>query len=209
MRTRLLLALPVCALLLAGCAQGPTRGYEGPVQPAAVLALLDIPATIDVTAIDGHDTSAGLLGPRDRQVQVLAGEHVLTLRYIGVFKSAISGDDDIIRSAPVALRFVAVAGHEYRFRLATPADADAARRFAGSPRFDLVESGSGQVFSSVLVKSYAEASLLDTISKAMQGDQAEAPHATNLDLLKDIWGRSSAAEKAAFKAWLDTGAGKP
>jgi uncharacterized protein YccT (UPF0319 family) len=206
MNMRLLLALPVLLLGLAGCAHGPVKGYEGPEQPASALALLAIPATIDVTSIDGHDASAGLLGPRDRQVQVLAGEHVLTLRYIGVFKGAGS-DDDIVRSRPVALRFVAVGGSSYQFRLDPPKDADAGRKFAKDPRFDLVESGSGKVFSSVVVKSYAEASLLDTINKALQnGDNPEPAKTTNLDLLKDIWGRASKDEKTAFKTWLDNGA---
>ena len=56
------------------------------------------------------------------------------------------------------------------------------------------------------IKSYAEASLLDTITKAFDGataDEAAKP-ATNVDLLKDVWGRTSPEERDAFRRWLET-----
>lgn len=195
----------VLALGLTACASmdKPVQGYEGPARPVAELAVLSVPEEIQVLAVDGREVGGGLLGQRTLKLQVLPGEHVLSVRYVQLFQ--INADEhDIVRSRPAALRFVAKAGSRYEFRYDKPKNREIARQFAKEPSFALVDQGSGEATQSVAVKSYAEASLVDTISKAFEGNK-EATPVTNLDLLKDVWGRASAEDRAAFKAWVESG----
>ena len=82
---------------------------------------------------------------------------------------------------------------------------DAARKFAKAPQFRLVNKMSETVGQSTAIKSYAEASLIDTITKAFESTQnsdAQTQAQTHLDLLKDIWGRATPDEREAFQLWL-------
>jgi uncharacterized protein YccT (UPF0319 family) len=203
------MGLLAATLGLGACTSmnGPVRLYEGAERPAAEQALLDVPEVIEVVTIDGHDLPGGLLGTRKLTLEALPGEHVLTLRYVELFADPHMDSHEVVRSHPVALRFTALAGHHYQFSFQQPKDMDAAHVFAKAPAFDLVESGSGARTASMAVKSVAEASLLDTIGNAFHGDDKPAVTITNnLGLLKDVWGRSSPEERAAFRAWLDQGA---
>lgn len=187
-------------LLLSGCAsQGPLKAYEGPERPLTEVALVDAPEEIQVMAIDGREPPPGFLRSSTR-LALLPGEHVLSLRYVQLFRLG-ADEHDVIRSRQAALRFNAEPGRQYRLDMPPQSSRDSAREFAKNPRFQLLDAQGGSAAESTAVKSYAEASLIDTISKAFQS-QGEAPRpVTNLDLLKDIWGRASPEERDAFRQW--------
>lgn len=199
------LALPLLAavLSLAGCASSrlPQQTYEGPARAPAEVAILEVPEEVQVMAIDGREPPPSFLRSQVR-LALLPGEHVLGLRYVHLFQIN-SEEHEVVRSGQAALRFTAGAGGRYRLEAPPQRDLDAARKFAKAPQFRLADLGGGAAVDSVSIKSYAEASLIDTLGKAFQSGGAAAPQVTNTDLLKDIWSRSSREEQDAFRAWIN------
>lgn len=193
-------------LSLYGCtATGPLKTYEGAPRPAAEVALVSVPEQIEVMAIDGREPPPSFLRSQ-MQLALLPGEHVFSLRYVELFH--VSADEhDVIRSRQAALRFSAEAGGRYRLEVPPQRSRDAAREFAKSPQFRLVDVAGGSAIESVPIKSYAEASLIDTISKAFEAQGEAARPVTNLDLLQDIWQRSTPEERTAFRRWLEQQSG--
>lgn len=196
------LSLLLCLPLLPGCAaRGPLVAYEGAVRPQAEVALLQVPERVQVMAIDGREPPPSFLSS-DIELALLPGEHVLSLRYVELFR--LNGDEhDVIRSRPAALRFTAVAGGRYRLGVPAQRDRDAARAFAKAPVFTLTDAAGGAAVESTAIKSYAEASLVDTLSRAFESNGQEPRAVTNLDLLKDVWGRASEEERRDFRAWIN------
>jgi uncharacterized protein YccT (UPF0319 family) len=194
--------LLILCSLLAGCAaSGPLKTYEGSERPAAELAVVNVPEVIEVLAIDGREPPPSLLRS-NMQLALLPGEHVLSLRYVQLFQIG-SDDHDVIRSRQAALRFTATSGRSYSLEIPRQTNRDQAREFAKSPQFKLVSASDGSAVDSAPIKSYAEASLIDTIQKAFESQGEPQRPVTNLDLLKDVWGRTSPEERDAFRAWLD------
>ena len=189
-------------MLLAACASsGPVRLYEGAERPDTEVATISVPEQIQVMSVDGQERAGGLL-ERNQIMTALPGEHVFSLRYVELFQIN-SEEHEVVRSRQSALRFTAEAGREYRVEMEKQGNLDAARKFAKDPKFRLVDVNSGAVTESTAIKSYAEASLVDTISKAFDSAENKAQGPTHLDLLKDVWGRASPEDRAGFKAWLD------
>lgn len=202
MSQRRWLGIGLFAIMLAGCAaQGPAKLYEGPLKPAAETAMIRLPEQVQVMAMDGQEQTGSLL-QRDQLLAVLPGEHVFSLRYVELFQIN-SEDHEVVRSRQSALRFTAEAGREYRIEMDKQGSLVAARKFAKDPKFRLVNVNSGAVTESTAIKSYAEASLVDTITKAFDSAESKAQGPTHLDLLKDVWGRTSPEERAGFRVWLD------
>lgn len=189
--------------LLAGCSTpGPLKVYEGPVRSPAEVVLVSVPEQIEVMAVDGQEPPPSFLKSRV-QLALLPGEHVFSLRYVELFQLN-SDEHEVVRSKQAALRFSAVAGSEYRLETPPQKNRDVAVKFAKSPQFNLVNIKDGSATESTAIKSYAEASLIDTIGKAFSGSGEEATKLpTNLDLLKDVWGRATPEEQAGFRAWLN------
>jgi uncharacterized protein YccT (UPF0319 family) len=197
------MALLVSAMMwLTGCAStGPIRLYEGPARQQADVTHIQVPEQVQVMAMDGVEVTGALL-QRGQALEVLPGEHVLTLRYVQLFQIN-SNDHEVVRSRQAALRFTAEAGETYRLEMDVQSSLDAARKFAKSPAFRVVNVKSGAMEQSVAIKSYAEASLVDTITKAFESTQQQAQGQTHLDLLKDVWTRAVPEERTAFKKWLE------
>lgn len=189
------------AVALSGCAsQGPLKAYDGPPRTVAEVAILAAPEQVEVMSIDGREPPPGFLRSQTR-LALLPGEHVLSLRYVELFPIG-SDDHEVIRSKQAALRFRAEPGRQYRIDVPALPGREAARAFARDPQFRLVDEQDGQVTESVAIRSYAEASLIDTIGKAFEGRDAAPGPVTSLDLLKDVWSRSSAEEREAFRNWI-------
>lgn len=190
------------ALLLVACASnGPVRTYEGAARAASEVAIVRMPEQVQVMAVDGRETSGGML-QQHQALEVLPGERVFSLRYVELFRIS-SEEHEVVRSRPAALRFIAEPGAEYRIDYDPQVSLDLAKKFSKAPAFRLVNVKSGAVNESAAIKSYAEASLLDTISKAFESSGEEARQQTHLDLLKDVWGRATAEERSAFREWID------
>lgn len=196
------LGISFFAIMLAGCAApGPAKLYEGELRSAAETAMIRLPEQVQVMALDGQEQTGSLL-QRDQLLAVLPGEHVFSLRYVELFQIN-SEEHEVVRSRQSALRFTAVAGHEYRIEMDKQGSLEVARKFAKDPKFRLVDLSSGAVTESTAIKSYAEASLVDTITKAFDSSDSKAQGPTHLDLLKDVWGRASPEDRAGFRVWLD------
>ncbi len=197
-----LVVLAMSGLVACSTTTGPVKAYEGQVRSNAELVLVSVPEEIEVMAIDGQEPPPSFLRSRV-QLALLPGEHVFSLRYVELFQ--ISADDhDVVRSKQAALRFNAIAGSEYRLQIPPQKNHDVARQFAKNPAFSLVSVKDGSSTESTPIKSIAEASLLDTISKAFSsGDEEAAKPVTNLDLLKDVWSRASSEERAGFRVCLN------
>jgi uncharacterized protein YccT (UPF0319 family) len=198
----LALSLLLLPPVLAGCAaRGPLAAYDGPARPVSEVALVEVPEQVQVLAIDGREPPPSFLSS-NIELALLPGEHVLSLRYVELFR--LSGDEhEVIRSRPAALRFAAVAGGRYRLGVPAQKDLDAARVFAKAPVFTLSDAAGGPAVESTAIKSYAEASLVDTLTKAFEARGEEPRAVTNLDLLKDVWGRASEEERRDFRAWIN------
>lgn len=198
----LALALAFCLPLLPGCAaQGPLQAYAGAARPVAEVALVSVPEEIQVMAIDGREPPPSFLKSR-MELALLPGEHVFSLRYVQIFQLG-TDEHDVVRSRQAALRFTAVAGGRYRLEIPPQRDRQAAVAFAKAPVFTLVDQAGPSRVESTAIQSYAEASLVDTLSKAFEAEGEAARPVTNLDLLKDIWGRSSEDERRDFQAWIN------
>lgn len=199
------LAVMVATIGLTGCAmtpQGPVKTYEGAVRAPAETVQVSVPEQIEVMSIDGREPPPSFLKSRVT-LALLPGEHVFSLRYVELFQ--INADDhEVLRSRQAALRFTAAAGSSYRLEIPKQVNLEAARKFSKDPQFKLVNAADGSATDSAPIKSYAEASLIDTISKAFEGNSDARAPVTNTDLLKDVWGRATPDERKAFREWLDT-----
>ncbi|MEL0028692.1 MAG: DUF2057 domain-containing protein, partial [Perlucidibaca sp.] len=230
-------ALPVAAIsLLVTLASGCStliRGnevalYSGPELSQAQVATVIAPEEVQLLALDGKELPVSLFGTRETRFALLPGEHVFSLRYAGFFQIN-SENHDVVRSRPLALRFVARAGETYRFDYASPRDVDSAREFAKNAELTLVGDKGGQRIKTQAIRSFAEASLIDTIGKAFQSDDTQAavrasqlaapavsaqalPAAplvaptsqVHYDLLRELWLRASPDERALFQQWMLT-----
>jgi uncharacterized protein YccT (UPF0319 family) len=196
------LSLLLCLPLVQGCSsRGPLAAYEGPIRPVAEVALLEVPEQVQVMAIDGREPPPSFLSSKV-ELALLPGEHVLGLRYVELFR--LGGDEhEVIRSRQAALRFTADAGGRYRLEVPAQRDLDAARTFAKAPTFTLTNLAGGAAVESTAIKSFAEASLVDTLSKAFEAQDGVTRPVTNLDLLKDVWSRASEDERGDFRAWIN------
>lgn len=225
-------ALPVAAIsllvtLASGCSTlvgGKNIAlYSGPELSQAQIATVVATEEVQLLALDGKELGGTLFGSRETRFSLLPGEHVLSVRYNGFFQLN-SENHEVVRSRPLALRFVAKAGETYRFDFAKPKTVDAANRFAKDAELTLVAEHSGERIKTQVIRSFAEASLIDTVSKAFQTEDTQAAvrgsqlapavtasaaprpalaptNSVHFDLLRDIWLRASPEERVRFQQW--------
>lgn len=232
-------ALPVAAIsllvtLASGCSTlvggKDIALYTGPELSQAQVATVVATEEVQLLALDGKELGGALFGSRETRFSLLPGEHVLSVRYNGFFQLN-SENHEVVRSRPLALRFIAKAGETYRFEFPKPKNVEAANRFAKDAELTLVAEHSGERIKTQLIRSYAEASLVDTISKAFQTEETQlavkgsqlvvtpaagAPVAgevrtqltptssVHYDLLRDIWLRATPEERVRFQQWTLT-----
>ncbi len=228
-------ALPVAAIsllvtLASGCSTlvggKDIALYSGPERSQAQVATVVATEDVQLLAVDGRELGGSLFGARETRFSLLPGEHVLSVRYNGFFQLN-SENHDVVRSRPLALRFVAQAGETYRFDFPRPKNAEAANRFAKDAELTLVAEHSGERIKTQVIRSFAEASLIDTVSKAFQTEETQAAvrgsqlapttdarptlaptSSVHYDLLRDVWLRASPEERVRFQQWTLTPAAK-
>lgn len=186
-----------------GCASvsGTTATYEGAKRAAHEVAILNSTEQTQLMSVDGRETSRVLLSGNNQTFELLPGERTLLVRYVEIFH--VNADEhEVIRSKPVAIRMMVKAGESYRFDFKRPSNLVEAREFIKSPKIDVIAMQSGQRAESVAIKSYAQASLLDTISKSLNADEGAA--SKNLDSLKLLWDSATADERVEFRRWIDS-----
>ena len=173
---------------------------------------VDVPEIIQVLSIDGKEQNSTFFGTRQHKQSLPTGEHVLSVRYSQLF-NLTADEHDIIKSKPLAIRFIAEAGKSYQLVANAPKRYEAAKEFAKNPDIRLVDNSTGKSESAVVVKSYAEASLVDTIGKAFQNPSEDSNNTTstktnNYQLLQEAWLKASPQERQAFATWLAAQAAK-
>ncbi len=196
------------SVLLVGCGlvmSLPTVGMakEASAQAVNTKVSIEVPELIQVLSIDGQEANSNFFGGRSHIQYVSVGEHVLSVRYTQLF-NLTADEHDILKSKPMAIRFMAEAGKSYQLSVTPPKRYDAAKEFAKQPDIKLIDKTTGAAQQAISVKSYAEASLVDTIGKAFQSndDQKTSTVNSNVQLLQDLWLRASPQERQAFAAWL-------
>ena len=181
------------AICLAAAASSQTIGNK---------VSLEVPELIQVLSIDGQEGNSHFLGSRAHVQQLTVGEHVLSVRYTQLF-NLTADEHDILKSKPMAIRFTAEAGQTYLLSVTPPKRYDAAKEFAKQPDIRLINKTAGTSQQAIQIKSYAEASLVDSIGKAFQSsDESVSKQSDNVQLLQDIWLRATPTERQAFAAWL-------
>jgi hypothetical protein len=187
--------------LLANCTTICLAG-DVVTQPIVDKVSLEVPELIQILSIDGQEGNSNFLGSRAHIQQLTVGEHVLSVRYTQLFN--INADEhDILKSKPMAIRFTAEAGQTYQLSVTPPRRYEAAKEFAKQPDIRLVNKTAGTSQQAIQIKSYAEASLVDSIGKAFQSsDESVSKQSDNVQLLQDIWLRATPTERQAFAAWL-------
>ena len=181
------------AICLAAAASSQTIGNK---------VSLEVPELIQVLSIDGQEGNSHFLGSRAHVQQLTVGEHVLSVRYTQLF-NLTADEHDILKSKPMAIRFTAEAGQTYQLSVTPPKRYDAAKEFAKQPDIRLINKTAGTSQQAIQIKSYAEASLVDSIGKAFQSsDESVSKQSDNVQLLQDIWLRATPTERQAFAAWL-------
>lgn len=195
--------------MLLGCVAGAmapaaVMAADAASTPASAKATVSVPELIQVLSIDGQESSGNFFGSRAMNLTLEAGEHILSVRYTQLFQ-VTADDHDILKSKPMVIRFTADAGKVYQLTVNPPKRYEAAKEFAKAPDIRLIDKSSGVSQSATLIKSYAEASLVDSIGKAFQsvqegGDNSKTTN--NLQMLQDIWSRATPDERQAFAAWL-------
>jgi uncharacterized protein YccT (UPF0319 family) len=198
----------VSLALLGGCAApGPVKLYDGPERKPAELVRISVPEPVEVMAVDGREPPGNFLH-NSPDLLLLPGEHVLSLRYVELFQIDAE-NHEVVRSRQAALRFSGAAGSSYRLTVPPLSGLDAAKKFAASPVFTLVNPQTGEKTQSVAIRSYAEASLIDTLDNAFASSQAQKSQGdSNLDVVKDVWARMTTEERKAFRAWIEQQDGK-
>jgi uncharacterized protein YccT (UPF0319 family) len=181
------------AICLAAAASSQTIGNK---------VSLEVPELIQILSIDGQEGNSHFLGSRAHVQQLTVGEHVLSVRYTQLF-NLTADEHDILKSKPMAIRFTAEAGQTYQLSVSPPKRYDTAKEFAKQPDIRLVNKTTGTSQQAIQIKSYAEASLVDSIGKAFQSsDESANKQSDNVQLLQDIWLRATPTERQAFAAWL-------
>lgn len=156
---------------------------------AADTVSLAVPENIHILSIDGQEQGSHFFGSRAHLKPLSVGEHVLTVRYAQLFN--LSADEhDIVKSAPITLRFMAQAGQHYQLTVNPPKHHDDAVAFAKKPDIQLLNKTTG---------------VYQATTPTLPNNTAigVAPSSTNnIVLLQEIWQRATPQERQAFAAWL-------
>jgi len=115
----------------------------------------------NVLAINGKTYQQGLVS-QERLISLNAGLNRVIIEYEEVFESDDGEDFDIVKSSPFLVEIYLQDKRSYQQRLLKPADSNAARRFAKSPKFNFVElsTNSQQNFKLTALSGTNEAYLL-------------------------------------------------
>lgn len=176
-------------LTLSACSNKlPLTFYEGERNLNEV-ATLYLPLEIDLLDVDERAVTLPLFLNSDYQAQFLPGKHRITVRYKTVWKSALSGEGEVVKSQPVRFDLEMKAGQTYRIPLADLHGHQSALNFVKNIQLNMLHNGQ-QVAVSKPVERYR-----------MQKTMAERQ--SHLDRLKANWRQASQEEKASFKTWLE------
>lgn len=216
------LCLTMCLALipLAQAKKGPYYAVPDPDKIRSDLATLVLPEAIDIQMVDGIEYPGfkNLVRRGDIVVKVLPGEREVALKYNQLFEWG-SGEHEMVRSKVLVLGFVAEAGKTYRVEHDRFRNVEEAR--AGVQNLSLRlkdEAGNSVVFGAVQVNRNWKGE--ETVMKRtdlVSPDAAAAAMAARaaapvtepaltgaLEALKFSWQNASDADRAAFRAWINT-----
>ena len=98
---------------------------------------LIISRAFNIKAVNGAIYPSGLIS-QDRKVKLRVGKNLLAIEYEEVFDADDGDNFDVIKSSPFLLTVYLHKEGVYRQKIVKPSDADAARKFANNPIFQIV-----------------------------------------------------------------------
>lgn len=186
-------ALAGVLALLGACASelGVFQLYKGPRQPDSAVAKIYVPGDIGVVMVDERSVFT-LLSGDEIELQVLPGEHKITLRYHRIFET----NENIrkIVSDPVTKSLTVRAGHRYRVEHDSPETFEGAKTYA--PNFDY---RIGEIGTS----PRAQVGVVVAGETSVQS-QGDTDARTPLEQLKYWWGQASDGERRTFGRWTQS-----
>lgn len=216
--------ISVIYFCLSGCASGPIQTWEGDKLGLQQTALLKAPADVRILSVNGKSTPDYLIDNMAFDYQIKPGDTTIELRYESVWASAKKDEEGknaplVARSKVKAIRFVAMAGVEYRIQFDHATSKSGALALADNFNAVLVDATGAElaktaspITSAALV---AEAPVVTQgVAQEVQASattaspapiyQSVQPAASNLpkiDALKVLWGSATAEEKKEFLRW--------
>jgi len=140
------------ALFLAACsATGPVRFYQGPPKPQDQLAIVIVPAALNVLSIDGEPVDSPSQETGTYQLELLPGHHLIAFRYELYWGTNVSGK--LVKSKEVAVDAIFNAGSIYRMHFKEPQTIDEAYDFYSHFSATLTNDQSGQSFASYEIEN--------------------------------------------------------
>lgn len=217
MKYRATLLLVLSASLIACSATGPVRFYSGPPKAKDKLAIVEVPAAINVLSIDGKEVDSPSKDSGSYEVQLEPGHHLIEFRYELFWGTFESGK--LVKSKHTGVDAVFKAGDTYAIRYKKPQDADEAADFFSDFHATLVDLSTGKQYSSYEIKDLAAmlatqqartnsstaAQATTTASAASAMPNAEtATKADPVKRLKFWWLMANEQQRKQFTDWMKT-----
>ena len=168
---------------------------------------LTVPENIKVEGLNGETVKNKLLGGNNTY-KLNAGEHVLSVRYVGFFEEYTGiGSHDIVRSSVVNLQTPNLNDNEtYRLALVNePKDHDQAKKFAQQPVFAIYNQNNQIISQQTAIKDTSKGLFTDALST--KGVDLTATPAVKSNVV--VQNEPQVTQKAALNANAAVSEAKP
>ncbi len=210
-----LLLLSLLTTLVAGCAStGLLKAYSGPEQPAAQIATVILPASVEVESINGTqqpNVTRALLKPV-YSITLLPGAQDWRVRYYAPLADGYEERQREVTESPwTSIQFTAEASQTYHLHVETPRAIPGQHGAQDKVRFTVVAEKPAEPARpaprAVPTKPAEPAPAVVVPSPA----KAAAPQTLEFaafEQLKSWWNVAGPRERQAFRDWLMTQSGK-
>jgi len=223
------LILPILTITLTGfvssCASTAfVKAYPGAERPAAQLATVVVPASVEVRSANGEKLPnvTGMLRAKQYTIATLPGPQDWSVRYYQPLAEGYYADPSTVTDSPwTPLQFAAVAGQTYRLSVETPRENPKLRNASEQVCFSIVaEQKAVSTQPSAISQPKAEPPVLvvtpvapPTPAKSAEPPppppalKAEVPQtieSATLQQLQNWWRAAGPQERQAFRDWIKT-----
>lgn len=206
-----------CALAAAGLASGCAtssfvKAYPGAERPAAQLATVIVPTTVEVRTVNGEKVAnvTSQLYVKQYTVATLPGAQTWSLRYASPMAGGYYADPTtVVTESPwMDVSFRAEAGQVYRLKVTTPDEDSSLRHDRYQVRFSVVaERAPAGGAVPTAHNTAAVPPPPPTPAAPPPAAHVEAPQTLESAALKQLqnwWQAAGPQERQAFRAWLQT-----
>jgi len=210
----------VAAGLVSGCATTSfVKAYPGAERPAAQLATVLVPTSVEVRNVNGEqlpNVTSGLY-VKQYTVATLPGDQTWRVRYSNPLAGGYYADpSSVVTESPwMDVGFRAEAGRTYRLKVTTPDEDPALRHGHNQVRFSIVaeQAPAGGALPGAPVAAVPPPPVLPAAPApvppvaAPSAPPAEMPQTIESAALKQLqnwWQAAGPQERQAFRTWLQT-----